>query len=171
MTLTISSITKRFGDLVANDNVSLELKPGSLHAVLGENGAGKSTLMKILAGMLIPDAGSVMLDGQTIPSGSPRKALAEGIGMLNQEPLVCLPFTAAENFRLGSNRGNRRAAEEMTRIGSRFGFRLDPAASTRTLSIGERQQLEVTRLLAAGVRVVILDEPTSGITAGQRRDL
>jgi general nucleoside transport system ATP-binding protein len=171
MTLTVSSITKRFGDLVANDNVSLELKPGSLHAVLGENGAGKSTLMKILAGMLVPDAGSVMLDGRTIPSGSPRKALAEGIGMLNQEPLVCLPFTAADNFRLGSKRGNRHAAEELTLIASRFGFRLDPGAATRTLSIGERQQLEITRLLAAGVRVLILDEPTSGITAGQRHDL
>lgn len=171
MTLSVTGITKRFGTLVANDNVSIHLQPGSLHAVLGENGAGKSTLMKILAGMLVPDSGSVSLDGREIPMGSPREALAAGIGMLNQEPLVCLPFTAAENFRLGSDHTDRRAGGEMMRIASRFGFRLSPTAITRSLSIGERQQLEITRLLAARVRVLILDEPTSGITAGQRRDL
>lgn len=171
MTLSISSITKRFGSLVANEDISMELTPGSLHAVLGENGAGKSTLMKTLAGMLNPDSGAVTLNGHPVPLGSPRKALEAGIGMLNQEPLVCLPFTAAENFRLGSNRTGRQAAAEMTSIGIRLGFRLDPSASTRAMSIGERQQLEITRLLSAGVRVLILDEPTSGITAGQRRDL
>lgn len=171
MTLSISSITKRFGSLVANEDVSMELPPGSLHAVLGENGAGKSTLMKTLAGMLTPDSGVVTINGQILPLGSPRKALEAGIGMLNQEPLVCLPFTASENFRLGSKRTSRQAAAEMTSIGSRLGFRLDPSASTRAMSIGERQQLEITRLLGAGVRVLILDEPTSGITAGQRHDL
>lgn len=171
MTLVVTGITKRFGNLVANDGIGLDLSAGTLHAVLGENGAGKSTLMKILSGIVSPDTGSVMLDGKPMALGSPRQALAAGIGMLHQEPLVCLPFTAAENFRMGSRRSTGASSAELAEIGRRFGFRLDPAAVTRSLSIGERQQLEIVRLLAAGIRVLILDEPTSGITAGQRREL
>jgi simple sugar transport system ATP-binding protein len=91
--------------------------------------------------------------------------------MLHQEPLVCLPFTAAENFRLGSRRSVAASGAELVETGSRFGFKLDPTAVTRSLSIGERQQLEIVRLLAAGIKVLILDEPTSGITVNQRREL
>lgn len=171
MTLVVSGITKRFGNLVANDEISLELPAGTLHSILGENGAGKSTLMKILSGIVSPDSGSVMLDGIPIALGSPRQALAAGIGMLHQEPLVCLPFTAAENFRLGSRRSVAASGAELVETGSRFGFKLDPTAVTRSLSIGERQQLEIVRLLAAGIKVLILDEPTSGITVNQRREL
>ena len=171
MTLTVSDITKRFGNLVANDGISLELPAGTLHSILGENGAGKSTLMKILSGIVSPDSGSVVLDGQPITLGSPQQALAAGIGMLHQEPLVCLPFTAAENFRLGSRRTVADSSSELVETGNRFGFKLDPGAVTRSLSIGERQQLEIVRLLAAGIKVLILDEPTSGITVNQRREL
>jgi ABC-type uncharacterized transport system ATPase subunit len=171
VTLTVDSISKRFGDLVANDHISLELEAGTLHAVLGENGAGKSTLMKIITGELAADSGEVRANGVPVPAGSPRAALAAGIGMLHQDPMACLPFTAAENFRLGSRRRPRQAAAELTSTATRFGFKLDPHAITRGLSIGERQQLEIVRLLAAGVRVLILDEPTSGITARQRHDL
>ena len=171
MTLTISGITKRFGNLVANDEISLELPAGTLHSILGENGAGKSTLMKILSGVVSPESGSVVLDGKPITLGSPQQALAAGIGMLHQEPLVCLPFTTAENFRLGSRRSVAESSAGLVEIGSRFGFKFDPAAVTRSLSIGERQQLEIVRLLAAGIKVLILDEPTSGITVNQRREL
>ena len=169
--LQISGITKTFGNLVANDAISLELPAGTLHSILGENGAGKSTLMKILSGIVSPDSGSVTLDGVPIKLGSPRHALAAGIGMLHQEPLVCLPFTAAENFRLGSRRSVADSNQELVETGARFGFRLDPVAVTRSLSIGERQQLEIVRLLAAGIKVLILDEPTSGITVNQRYEL
>jgi ABC-type uncharacterized transport system ATPase subunit len=171
MTLIVSDITKRFGNLVANDGISLELPAGTLHSILGENGAGKSTLMKILSGIVSPDSGSVVLDGKPIILGSPQEALAAGIGMLHQEPLVCLPFTAAENFRLGSRRTVAASSAELVETGNRFGFKLDPGAVTRSLSIGERQQLEIVRLLAAGIKVLILDEPTSGITVNQRREL
>ena len=171
MTLLVSDITKRFGNLVANDGINLELPAGTLHSILGENGAGKSTLMKILSGIVSPDGGSVVLDGSPITLGSPQQALAAGIGMLHQEPLVCLPFTAAENFRLGSRRSVAESSAELVETGRRFGFKLDPAAVTRSLSIGERQQLEIVRLLAAGIKVLILDEPTSGITVNQRREL
>src|SRR5688500_1308127 len=143
MTLSISGITKTFGNLVANDGISLELPAGTLHSILGENGAGKSTLMKILSGIVSPDSGSVALDGAPIKLRSPRHALAAGIGMLHQEPLVCLPFTAAENFRLGSRRSVADSSQHLVEPGARFGFRIDPAAVTRTLSIGERQQLEI----------------------------
>jgi ABC-type uncharacterized transport system ATPase subunit len=171
MTLIVSDITKRFGNLVANDGISLELPAGTLHSILGENGAGKSTLMKILSGIVSPDSGSVVLNGKPIILGSPQEALAAGIGMLHQEPLVCLPFTAAENFRLGSRRTVAASSAELVETGNRFGFKLDPGAVTRSLSIGERQQLEIVRLLAAGIKVLILDEPTSGITVNQRREL
>ena len=171
MTLSVSGISKRFGDLAANDGISLELPAGTLHSILGENGAGKSTLMKILSGIISPDSGSVSVDGRPIALGSPRQALAAGIGMLHQEPLVCLPFTAAENFRLGSRRPAAVADDQLGEMGARFGFRLHPSAVTRSLSIGERQQLEIVRLLAAGIKVLILDEPTSGITVAQRREL
>jgi general nucleoside transport system ATP-binding protein len=171
MTLLVSGITKRFGNLVANDGIDLELPAGTLHSILGENGAGKSTLMKILSGIVSPDSGSVSLDGKPVTLGSPQQALTAGIGMLHQEPLVCLPFTAAENFRLGSRRSVAASSAELIETGRRFGFRLDPSAVTRGLSVGERQQLEIVRLLAAGIKVLILDEPTSGITVNQRREL
>lgn len=168
MTLSVRGITKRFGDLVANDSVSLELAPGSLHAVLGENGAGKSTLMKILAGTLHPDQGQVSIDGRKLKLGSPASSLASGIGMLAQEPLVCLPFTVRENFRLGSEWSVGAASGKLVEQCRHLGFRLDAHAVTRTLSIGERQQLEMVRLLARGIKVLILDEPTSGLTGPQR---
>lgn len=141
-----------------------------MHAVLGENGAGKSTLMKILAGTVRPDQGEVVIDGERIDLGWPGSSLSAGIGMLAQEPLVCLPFTNRENFRLGSRWSLSEAGDLLVRQSERLGFRLDPASITRTLSIGERQQLEIVRLLARGIKVLILDEPTSGLT-GPQRDL
>lgn len=169
MSLSTRNVTKRFGSLVANDNIDLELEPGALHAVLGENGAGKSTLMKLIAGTLQQDAGEVIMNGQAIPPGSPADALTAGVGMLAQEPLVCLPFSNLENFRLGSAWDLAEATQKLRQQSQKIGFRLDPAAITRTLSVGERQQLEMVRLLARGIRLLILDEPTSGLT-GQQRD-
>ena len=171
MSLSVRQVSKRFGDLLANDAVDLELSAGTVHAVLGENGAGKSTLMKVIAGTLSPDAGEIRLDGEPITLGSPGAALAAGVGMLAQEPLVCLPFTARENFRLGSRWSLDEAGRLLTHEGRRLGFDIDPTALTRTLSIGERQQLEIVRLLARGIKVLILDEPTSGLTGPQREQL
>jgi simple sugar transport system ATP-binding protein len=168
MSLLLQEISKRFGALQANDRIDLELKPGSLHAVLGENGAGKSTLMKILSGFIAPDSGNISVDGVGVRTGSPSASLQAGIGMLHQEPLVCLPFTVAENFRLGSDLGRTEARARLGELCERTGFDLDPDEVTRTLSIGRRQQLEILRLLDRGVKVLILDEPTSGISAAQR---
>lgn len=173
MSLQIRNVSKRFGPVQANQDVSLTVEPGSLHAVLGENGAGKSTLMKILSGYQAADRGEVLLDGRPIALGRPRAAVDAGIGMLHQDPLVCLPFSALENYLFGrSGKQDRdRAREELVSGAARLGFRIEADRPARSLSVGERQQLEIVRLLSLGVRVLILDEPTSGISTGQRTAL
>ncbi len=171
MTLEVRSVTKRFGDLVANDAVDLVVEPGALHAVLGENGAGKSTLMKVLSGFQPADSGEVLLDGSRLELGSAKAAVVAGVGMLHQDPLVVLPFTALENFLFGRSLSRGGARSQLEEIAGRLGFDLDPDRRTSSLSVGERQQLEIVRLLSLGVRVLILDEPTSGISTGQREAL
>lgn len=171
MTLRINQISKRFGPVLANDAVTLSVEPGSLHAVLGENGAGKSTLMKILSGFQDADSGTVTLDGAGVPLGNSKGAIASGIGMLHQDPLVALPFTALQNFMLGTSISRADARRKLVEIAGRLNFDLDPDRVTRSLSVGERQQLEIVRLLSLGVKVLILDEPTSGISTGQRQRL
>ncbi|MBN2114507.1 MAG: ATP-binding cassette domain-containing protein [Acidimicrobiia bacterium] len=173
MSLELRGIHKRYGAVHANDGVDLRLEAGAIHGILGENGAGKSTLMKVLSGFIVPDAGEVVLDGRPVPLGSTRAAIRAGIGMLHQDPLVFLPFTVLDNFLLGSGRRVSRAAgaRELERISTEFGFRFDPGAPVRSLTVGERQQLEITRLLWLGARVLILDEPTTGISAVQQERL
>jgi simple sugar transport system ATP-binding protein len=172
MTLRLRNITKSYGSLRANDGVDLDVAAGELHGLLGENGAGKSTLMKILSGFVRADDGEVELDGRPLHLGSPRDAIAAGIGMLHQDPLVFGPFSVLENFLLASPGGialdRRRGAAELADAARRYGFTFDPDAPARTLSVGERQQLEIARLLWLGARVLILDEPTTGISANQR---
>jgi len=172
MSLELRDIHKYFGPVRANDGISLTVEGGTLHGLLGENGAGKSTLMKILSGFYAPDGGEIVLDGEPIRASSPRDAIAHGIGMLHQDPLVFLPFTVLDNLMLaspGSLRLNRsQARDEFAEMCERFGFTLDPASLVRTLTVGERQQLEIVRLLWLGARVLILDEPTTGISAPQR---
>jgi ABC-type uncharacterized transport system ATPase subunit len=172
MSLELRDIRKHFGPVRANDGVSLNVASGSLHGLLGENGAGKSTLMKILSGFYVADAGDILLDGRRIKLGSPRAAAEAGIGMLHQDPLVFMPMTVLDNMLLGSlgparlDRG--RVRRQITEVRDRFGFAFDLEAPARTLTVGERQQVEITRLLWQGARVLILDEPTTGISADQR---
>ena len=175
MSLELRDIHKAFGPVRANDGVSISIEAGTLHGVLGENGAGKSTLMKVLSGFISADSGDVILDGTRLELTSPRDGVEAGIGMLHQDPLVFLPFTVLDNFLLGSPGGvgvDRRAGERALReTAERFGFTFDPDAPARSLTVGERQQLEIARLLWLGARVLILDEPTTGISASQRTTL
>jgi simple sugar transport system ATP-binding protein len=175
MALELSGIHKHFGAVRANDGIDLVIESGTLHGILGENGAGKSTLMKVLSGFIEADAGEIRLDGVQLDFSSPDHASEVGIGMLHQDPLVFLPFTVLDNFLLGSPGGprlNRReGAAELARKAEELGFAFDPLQSTRTLTVGERQQLEITRLLWLGAKVLILDEPTTGISATQREQL
>ena len=175
MSLEIRDIYKHFGPVRANDGISITVEEGSLHGVLGENGAGKSTLMKILSGFYSADSGEVILDGDVLDLSSPADAIAAGIGMLHQDPLVFLPMTVLDNFALGNPgpvRLNRsEARSELERVSSELGFSFDPSQLAGSLTIGERQQLSITRLMFLGAKVLIFDEPTTGISATQRLQL
>ncbi len=175
MEIEFRHIHKCFGAVHANDDISLKLHPGRIVGVLGENGAGKSTLMKILAGYQPADSGEILVDGQPLRFGSPLAALDCGIGMLQQDPLDVASFTVLEDFMYGQPPGRRMSARVATarlaQQAERFGFTLEPDASVASLSIGQRQQLEIVRLLALNVSALILDEPTTGISAEQKETL
>jgi ABC-type uncharacterized transport system ATPase subunit len=175
MTLKLRGISKSYGTLRANDGVDLDVAAGELHGLLGENGAGKSTLMKVLSGFTRADAGEIEFDGTPLSLSSPRDAIAAGIGMLHQDPLVFGPFTVLDNFLLASPGAARldrnRGRAQLDEAAQRYGFTFDPDAVARTLSVGERQQLEIARLLWLGARLLIFDEPTTGISASQRDKL
>jgi simple sugar transport system ATP-binding protein len=164
--LELVGLTKAFGDLVAVDGVSLALAAGEVHAVLGENGAGKTTLMNTVAGFLAPDAGTVLLDGHAMRVRVPGDALRAGIGMVHQHFRLIDQLTVAENLVLGSEEIGRiihpreliRRADELA---TSVGFRIDPSKPVWQLSVGEKQRVEIIRVLGRGARVLILDEPTA----------
>ena len=158
-------ITKRFGDLVANDAVDLALVRGEVHALLGENGAGKTTLMRILYGLTRLDAGSIRVDGRPADINSPRDAIAAGVGMVTQHFSLVQPMTVTENVILGRAGGARLdlvAARQLVEDASdRFGIAVRPDALVEELSVGEQQRVEIIKALARDCRVLILDEPTA----------
>lgn len=172
MDVRLENIHKSFASVHANDGVSLAVGGGEIHGLLGENGAGKTTLMKVLSGYLSPDAGQILLDGQEVTFESPAEAIAAGIGMLHQDPLDIPPMTVLENFQLGSGRrlflDRDEARRRLLELSAQFGFELDPMEQVQALTVGERQQLEIVRLLALGIEVIILDEPTTGISGSQK---
>jgi ABC-type uncharacterized transport system ATPase subunit len=175
MHIDIRNLTKTFGALRANDSISLSFAGGQIHGILGENGAGKSTLMKLLAGLLRADAGEIVLDGKPVAIIGPADSLKVGIGMVHQEPLDVPAFSALENFLCAAPRWalptRAEARATLTIMAGRLGFSVEPDMPVASLTVGQRQQLEIIRLLACGARTLILDEPTTGITAAQARAL
>lgn len=171
-TVVLKGITKRFPGVVANDGVDLEIRSGTVHALLGENGAGKSTLMNILSGRYQPDGGEILIDGQPARFRSPRDALRRGIGMVHQHFLLVGRHTVAENILLGHERPRflfpRKPAEEtVRRLSEAFDLRVDPAAAVGELSVGEQQRVEILKLLHRDADLLILDEPTAVLTPGE----
>ncbi|WP_244349595.1 ABC transporter ATP-binding protein [Thermostichus vulcanus] len=172
MKIELLNIHKRFGTVQANREVSLLVEAGTIHGLLGENGAGKSTLVKILSGFLRCDQGEIRVDGQPVQIGSPAAAIRLGIGMLHQDPLDFPSLTVLENFiagqpgRFGLGRGESR--KQLKKGCEEFGFDLSPEGVIGDLTVGERQQLEILRLLSLGINTLILDEPTTGISASQK---
>jgi general nucleoside transport system ATP-binding protein len=163
----LSGITKRFPGVVANHDVNLRVARGTVHAVVGENGAGKSTLMKTLYGMQRPDEGTIRIDGDEVVLHSPSDAIARGVGMVHQHFMLADNFTVLENVVLGAEprRGlglDREAARTRIReIGRRYGLEVDPDALVERLGVGDRQRVEIIKVLYRGARVLVLDEPTA----------
>lgn len=171
--LELTAITKHFGPIRALKGITLTARPGSIHGVIGENGAGKTTLMKIITGFQARTGGTIMLDGREVAMASPREAAAHRIGMLYQEPLDFPQLSVLDNFMAGGGSsfdpaGQRQALAELQH---HFGFTLDPRQPMQELTVGERQQLELLRLISNGARLLILDEPTTGISARQKDQL
>ncbi|MGI8615097.1 MAG: ABC transporter ATP-binding protein [Nocardioidaceae bacterium] len=160
----LRGIGKRFPGVIANDDVSLVVHRGTVHAIVGENGAGKSTLMKILYGVQKPDSGTIEVNGKPVRLGSPSDAIAAGIGMVFQHFMLADNLTVQENVVLGAERlhGIGRAARaEITRISSAYGLGVEPDELVEDLGVGARQRVEILKVLYRGARTVILDEPTS----------
>ena len=175
MKVELRNIHKHFGPVRANDGINLTIEPGTIHGILGENGAGKSTLMKVLTGFISADAGEIVLDGRVVALTSPAAAVHLGVGMLHQDPLDFLALRVLDNLLVGSSGGilpdRARARQALQDLCIQFDFKIDPDAQVASLSIGERQPLEIARLLWLGVRVLILDEPTTAIASQQRAKL
>jgi general nucleoside transport system ATP-binding protein len=173
-TVELEHISKHFGPLKANDNISFTFEAQKIYAILGENGAGKSTLMKILSGFQEPTSGQICIDAQPVRFENPNDAIHHGIGMLYQDPLDYAPLTALDNFIMGRPGGltlhRRKASQEFEQLCRKLEFELKPYTAVRDMTIAERQQLEIIRLLSLGVRFLILDEPTTGIST-ERKNL
>jgi general nucleoside transport system ATP-binding protein len=197
--LELRGITKRYGALVANDEISLDVEPGQIHALLGENGAGKTTLMNVLYGLTQPDDGEILTDGEPVTLRSPKDAIAAGFGMVHQHFMLVPVFTVAENVTLGEERmrrlrwpdrigpvrlaslpgvpspmgllDRRAMRREVLELSETYGLRVDPDARVEELPVGVQQRVEIIKALVRQANVLILDEPTSVLTPGETEEL
>jgi ABC-type uncharacterized transport system ATPase subunit len=176
--LELRGITKRFGSLVANDQIDLVVQPGEIRALLGENGAGKSTLMNVLYGLLQPDEGEIWINDEIVHMRSPKDAINAGVGMVHQHFMLVPVFTVAENVTLGVERtrglgllDRRRARRDVLELSERYGLQIDPDARIEDMSVGVQQRVEIIKALLRDASVLILDEPTAVLTPNETQDL
>jgi simple sugar transport system ATP-binding protein len=176
--LELRGITKRFGNLVANDHIDLMVAAGEIRGLLGENGAGKTTLMNVLYGLVQPDEGEILVDGKPVTIHSPKDAINAKIGMVHQHFMLVPVFTVAENVMLGvePTRGfglldRRRAARRVRELSERYGLQVNPDALVEDLPVGVQQRVEIIKALLRDASVLILDEPTAVLTPGETEDL
>jgi simple sugar transport system ATP-binding protein len=168
--LELRQITKRFGDVVANDHVDIVVKPGTIHAIVGENGAGKSTAMRIAYGFYTADSGEILVDGQVRDIKSPHDAIALGIGMVHQHFMLVETMTVAENIVLGAEPGTKMAldlksaASQIRQLSEEFKLAVNPNEPIEHLSVGQQQRVELLKALYRHARLLILDEPTAVLT-------
>src|SRR5688500_18377097 len=168
--------TKRYPGVVANADISLDVRAGEIHALLGENGAGKSTLMNILYGLAVPDEGEVLIDGQPVEIDGPNDAIRRGISMVHQHFMLVPVLTVAENILLGDepmanpiflDRGV--AHTRIRELGRTFGFEIDPDAKVGSLSAGWQQRVEIVKALYSNASILVLDEPNVAVTPHDTR--
>ena len=163
-------ITKRFGEVLANDQISLAIPDRSIHAIIGENGAGKSTVMNILYGFYAADEGEILIDGEQREINGPGDAIKLGLGMVHQHFMLVEPLTVTENIILGAEPTNgtsidyRKARARVREISEQYGLKIDPDARITDLSVGQQQRVEILKTLYRGARILILDEPTAVLT-------
>ncbi len=176
--LEMRGITKRYPGVVANDGIDLDVRPGEIHALLGENGAGKTTLMNILYGLSVPDEGQVLLDGQEVRISGPADAIARGISMVHQHFMLVPVLTVAENIVLGDETmanpiflDKKEANRRIVELGRQFGFEIDPNAKVGSLSVGWQQRVEILKALYRQARILILDEPTAVLTPQETEEI
>jgi len=176
--LQMRGITKRYPGVLANDEIDLDLRPGEIHALLGENGAGKSTLMNILYGLAVPDEGSILLDGKPVEILSPHDAIDRGISMVHQHFMLVPVLTVAENILLGEETmanpvflDRKEAHRRIVALGRQFGFEIDPEARIDSLSVGSQQRVEILKALYRKARILVLDEPTAVLTPQETSEI
>src|SRR5947207_581103 len=176
--LEMRGITKRYPGVLANDHIDLEVRPGEIHALLGENGAGKTTLMNVLYGLARPDEGEILLDGKPVTIAGPSDAIGRGINMVHQHFMLVPVLTVAENILLGEETmanpiflDRREAHRRIVELGRRFGFEIDPEAKVGSLSVGWQQRVEILKALYRNARILVLDEPTAVLTPQETEEI
>lgn len=175
--IEMREITKKFGDFVANDHINLNVRKGEIHALLGENGAGKSTLMNMLAGLLEPTSGEIVINDKPVLIDSPSKSAKLGIGMVHQHFMLVEAFTVAENIILGNEVVKngcldlKQASKEIKELSEKYGLSINPSAKVADISVGAQQRVEILKTLYRGADILIFDEPTAVLTPAEIQEL